>query len=212
MPFDNTKRRSSALAIQKFVRSNSEKNKQIKKAAEQAATKRRYSAVLIQAVVRKSTANKKKSKKRGGGSPTNTNTNTNANTTTKTAVNTPSPNNGIKRQHSAGLIQNAWKSKKNKKSSSSSSSSSRAIPVLEANFSIKPSMREKSMPPKHTCLGSSPSNNGGPTQILKHLWLGNREDAMNYDKLKKLSISVVVNATGELRKLRAMDLAKWLQT
>ncbi|GMI60465.1 hypothetical protein ScalyP_jg9839 [Parmales sp. scaly parma] len=59
-------------------------------------------------------------------------------------------------------------------------------------------MREKSMPPKHTCLGSSPSNNGGPTQILKHLWLGNREDAMNYDKLKKLSISVVVNATEQL--------------
>ena len=67
-----------------------------------------------------------------------------------------------------------------KMSQKGSQSSPKNKYILETGFSTKKTISEA--PPKESCMGMG--GGGGPNQILRNLWLGNREDAMDFDKLK----------------------------
>ncbi|GMH71667.1 hypothetical protein TrVE_jg9534 [Triparma verrucosa] len=184
-----SQRRGSAILIQKALKKNIEKKRESNKQEK----KRRDSAVLIAQFVKKNSGrqlNKKQSSRSGKVSPTNY---------ARQAAKADS-----KRRGSALVIQQAWKQKK----LSGKSDSAMFVPTASQRsggsgdeakkFYPSSSISAENMPPKVSNGCMSAAGGQGPSQILKKLWLGNREDSMNLKLLKSLGITHVLNATAQL--------------
>lgn len=217
MAYDASKRRSSAIAIQQAIRKSQtkKKNKESKevKEAQQERAKRRSSIVKIQAQLRKVNSKKElerlKSEKRQS-----TNAGKKSRGSTRGSAKESSPEN--RRRGSAIAIQQAWKKSSGRKTTKKGSASGKvavggdggspksASPksakkyILETGFKTKNHIDPNHLPPRGPCISKLTTRHDGPNQILNNLWLGNREDAMDYDLLKRLKITVVLNATAQL--------------
>ena len=108
------------------------------------------------------------------------------------------------------LIQQAWKQKRasdKEKKGRPGGDRDVFIPQVSAKslkgkkgsskFSPSSSISDANKPPSRNtgCMGG---DNNGPSQILRNLWLGNREDSMNIKLLRQLGIKYILNATAQL--------------
>jgi len=188
-----SKRRGSAILIQNAVRNSQSK----KKAKMQQDKKRRDSAVLIAKFVKKNSGRAVSGKLSSSSrvSPTNSQ---------RTKGLSES-----KRRGSAIMIQQAWKQKRassGKDLKKGGGDGDMFVPQASASskakkssgkFSPSTSISEANKPPpkRGGCMGG---DNAGPSQILRNLWLGNREDSMNLKLLRSLGIKYILNATAQL--------------
>ena len=212
---DASKRRSSAVAIQQMVRKSQTKKKE-------SATTRRSSVIKIQAVIRQHSSKKlleskkeERRKRKTRKSIKMSGKQTNISPRHDNGDLTPRRENKVKesrRRGSALLIQKAWKTSSGRRITAARNSKIAVTDVppfgspksgspkaskykLETGFKTKKRIDATQLPAKDQCLGPT---KGGPSQILNNLWLGNREDALNYNIIKKLNITVVLNATEQL--------------
>ncbi|GMH49559.1 hypothetical protein TrRE_jg2717 [Triparma retinervis] len=214
-------RRGSALIIAAALKRNSKKIKKERKASERQKSekKRRDSAVLIAQFVKKNSGRntiKSESSKRGRSSKAvSPSSRYESKREAKRASASPltprtKGKNESKRRGSAMLIQQAWKNKKSLSGRSLCSVVARPQKKnphrTQKGMQIRHSISEKNNPPALSggCMGGQ---GVGPSRILKNLYLGNREDAMDLAVLQRLGIKHVVNATAQLKNFHEGTLS-----